>query len=54
MTPQLKKADELVERFRNFEYKDSEDTVIHKNPYKATSLVLLLCQVKMNLSKAMW
>jgi len=43
MTPQLKKADELVERFRNFEYKDSEDTVIHKNPYKATIQCAIIC-----------
>lgn len=43
MTPQQKKADELVERFRNFEYKDSEDTVIHKNPYKATIQCAIIC-----------
>ena len=43
MTPQQKKADELVERFRNFEYKDSEDTVIHKNPYKAAIQCAIIC-----------
>ena len=43
MTPQQKKADELVERFRNFEYEDSEDTVIHKNPYKAAIQCAIIC-----------
>jgi len=47
MTPQQKKADELVERFRNFEYKDSEDTVIHKNPYKAAIQCAIICVEEM-------